>query len=149
MRNKVVFFSLFISLCLSCATVKDLERKKEAGDYSHAELYEYNWEAVYDAMAFVWYRSENFWLYTTARFDYAREEKRVVLWTHGGCLGPITPPSILIAYFFEPQGESKTRVLFVIPLSSIGWKTMIHHLNHETHYYLDHGKDAYLKYTNA
>ena len=146
MRNKVASFSLFISLCLSCATGKDIERKKEAGDYSLAELYEYNWEAVYDAMKFVWEHSENHWLSVSVRFDYVIEEKRMLLWTKG-CL-PSFADWVVMTIFFEPQGESKTRVLFVIPLSSIGWKTMIHHLNHETHYYLDHGEDAYLKYTH-
>ena len=140
----LVITSLSI-LCLSCGptTVGDLVRKKEAGD-SIAEVYDYNWKEVYDAMKFVWRHSEN-WdiqlLYQRGKLDFAEDEKAIFI-------GSVE--TTFMGIFFEPQVESRTKAIFVgggYPSSQPG-KTITNLLIEETHYYLDNGKDAYLEYTH-
>ena len=53
--------------------------------------------------------------------------------------------------YFEPQGESKTKVMSVLgdPLSGEMARTRIERIIDESHFYLENGEKAYLRYTHA
>jgi len=124
-------------LCFSCATsIRDLERKKEAGK---------SIQEVYSAMSYVWRHSESSHVETRYKMgdvDFAKDEK---------CIFTKWSGAMDIGIFFEPQGESSCKVAFVKGgIAGAGFRgTTINLLIEETHYYLDNGKDAYLEYTRG
>jgi hypothetical protein len=142
--KRSLFFIVFLLFLTSCATIQDLERKKNEGDFT-VEFYNYGWEQVYGAIKFVFRHSEDSLLssiYRECNIDYAHEEKTIWIKI---LLGPV-----YMGIYFEPQDESKTKVIFVkggtpaLGISGI----RIKRLNNETHFLLDNGEEAYRKYTH-
>ena len=142
--KKLLFLILFFFFT-SCATIPDLERKKTEGDFT-AEFYNYGWAQVYDATKFVFRHSEDClisWTYRSCNIDYAREEKRIWVIIPTGF-------SMDMGIYFEPQNESKTKVIFVKgAFTGAAWRgTKIERLIDEVRFYLGNGEAAYTKYTH-
>ena len=146
LNEKKYLLILLISLCFSCATVRDIEIKRDAGK-SIVVIYDYNWETVYNAMRYVYRHTENKLIatYYPDAMDFTKTEKTI--WINDyyvyGC--------ILFGIFFTSINESKTKVEFVkanlIENVEI-YQQMIDQIIDESKYYLENDPDAYKEYTH-
>jgi hypothetical protein len=147
---KLILVVVLAFVAPSCAkNVADLEKKIAKGDYIQ-DIYNYPFEEVYDAVAFVWSHSEDMLIYRAfARcvFDYRRESKVILCRTKHGDTNVFY---LSMGIFLEPQGESKTRVMFVQSHTFGGerGRTRIERIIDESHFYLRNGEEAYRKYTH-
>lgn len=151
MKKKALFLLIFSFLAISCAThPKDFEKKIEAEDYIDA-IFDYPWEQVYDAIIFVWKHSEDRLIADKFKYcvwDYTRVDKTMFCRTRSGWHA--TQYYLGIGIYFEPQGESKTRVMFVQGsfFGGVAGEARITRIVEESRFYLKNGEEAYRKYTH-
>ncbi len=134
-----LFFTLYASTG-SCTTITRLEQYRAEGKFTTV-TYEYGWETVFNAIRFIMRHSEDG--YITNQFedfhtDYAIEEKAI--YNYGAQSG--------IGVFLEPLNPKQTKVDFVFRGMGMGLKSAVEVLNMELPYLLEHGEEAYRKYTH-
>jgi hypothetical protein len=152
MKKWVLPLLVFVLLGLSCTTqTKDFRKKIEAGDYTDA-AYDYPWEQVFDAIAFVWRNSEDSLIasmYARCVWDIGRESKMMLCKTKSGWHA--TALYLSIGIYFEPKEESKTKVMFVYGVfygGEVG-EARTERIIDESSFLLENGEEAYRKYTHV
>lgn len=141
MKKLVLLFIIQLLFVFSasiafCSMVSKIEDKRNEGKATIV-IYEKDWETLYSAVKFVLRHSEGIDTNALYSIDPAIEEKAIFFLSRGAGVG----------IFFEPINDNRTRVEYIKAHFQIEPSLTVDVLIEELPYLLEHGQEAYRKYT--